>query len=721
MEELLDSFNEEQREAVTSTEGYVRVIAGAGSGKTRALSHRFAFLVQVMGVLPSHILCVTFTNKAANEMRQRIHLLTGDDDTGLINTFHGFCVHVLREDSNIVQYPKHFLVLDNSDIDAMLKVIYEERGLSLRDFTFSRARDMIEMRKTLRDPEYYRDVISMTSEELRRKYEKSTAKDDIIFYGYLFQQKKCFGLDYNDLIVFVLTIFEMSEEVRDKWQRRLEYIMIDEFQDIDPLQYKLMRVLCAYHRNLFVVGDPDQTIYTWRGAAVKYLLDFDQEFKPCQTIVMAKNYRSTPEILEVVNSLIDKNQERIKKELEPILPNGEKPLYFQGESPEKEAEWVAKKIGSMHAGGVRYRDMAILYRAHYVTRSIEDALLKAEIPYRIYSGVQFFDRAEIKDALSYLRLLVHRDDLAFVRVANIPKRNLGDRRMAFLRNYAEQNHCPQYEALERNIDQELFRSTKARELIKLVEELGAEVATKSVSETMRDILERSGYEMMLRTEGSQERLDNLAELRQAIYDFETTNGEESSAEAYLAQAALYTSRDADTKMADRVKLMTVHTAKGLEFPYVFLVALNEGNFPSKKTKSKEGMEEERRLAFVAMTRAERGLLLSSSGGIDYMGGARYASRFLLDIQKESLDYVVPRTERFEQEIRAYVKSQTPMEERKREEGEERLKEGDRVRHPILGEGEIVTIDRDNKAYEVKFDRVLTTRMVSFRVVMQKIN
>ena len=304
-------LNASQREAVETTEGFVRVIAGAGSGKTRALSHRFAYLVNELGILPGNILCVTFTNKAANEMRQRIHNLTGDNDTGYINTFHGFCVSVLQEDSYAVQYPKSFLVLDNSDIDSMLKIIYEERGLTLRDKTFSDARDMIEIQKLFRRPEYYLDMITMSLDTLHEKYMQASKTDDIIFYGYLYQEKKCFGLDYNDLIKFTLYIFEQNEEIKLKWQKRLEYIMIDEFQDIDGLQYSLMEVLCDHHKNLFIVGDPDQTIYTWRGADVKYLLDFDKQYPGTKTIMMMENYRSTPQILGAANSLIDRNRFRI--------------------------------------------------------------------------------------------------------------------------------------------------------------------------------------------------------------------------------------------------------------------------------------------------------------------------------------------------------------------------------------------------------------------------
>ena len=718
MEDILGKLNDEQREAVTATEGYVRVVAGAGSGKTRALSHRFAYLVGVMGVLPSHILCVTFSSKSANEMRQRIHALTGDNDTGYINTFHGFCVSILQEDSHVVQYPKSFLVLDNSDIDQMLKAIYAERGLSLRDMTFSAARDMIEIRKTITDKEYYRDLAAMTADELKAKYEASVKPRDIIFYGYLYQEKKCFGLDYNDLIVFSLHIFDEFPEIRLKWQKRLEYIMIDEFQDIDPLQYRLMEALCGYHRNLFVVGDPDQTIYTWRGASVRYLLDFDQKFSPCQTIVMARNYRSTPEILAAVNSLISKNAERIDKSLLPVLPEGEKPRYFQGRTSEEEAAWIADSITALHARGTPFADVAVLYRAHYVTRAIEDAFLKAEIPYTIFSGVQFFDRAEIKDALSYLRLVAYRDDLSFLRVANTPRRNIGDRRMAFLKTVAEENRISLYEALTRSLDADIFKGTQAADLVALVEDFGATYSSRPVSETLREILDASGYERMLRTEGSQTRLDNLAELRQSIFDYETSCGEECTLEHYLSHVALFTNRDAGP-VRDSVKLMTVHTAKGLEFPHVFLAAMNEGIFPSKKTDSRKGMEEERRLAFVAMTRAERSLALTSAGGRNFDGSPRYPSRFVFDIDRSCMDYVVEVRDELVKEVREYARLHDKFSEAGKTTAAARFQPGDRVRHPVLGDGEIISVDEEKSAYEIRFDRLPTPRVVSFRIALAR--
>ena len=618
LDQLLCQLNQKQLEAVTSTEGFIRVIAGAGSGKTRALSHRFAFLVNEIGILPGNILCVTFTNKAANEMRHRIHNLIADNDTGYINTFHGFCVSILQEDSHAVQYPKNFLVLDNQDIDSMLKIIYEERGLTLRHKTFSKARDMIEMYKLERYPNYYLDLITMSLDTLRQKYLRATDVNDIIFYGYLYQEKKCFGLDYNDLLKFSLYIFEKNKEIRLKWQKRLEYIMIDEFQDIDKIQYQLMKVLCGYHKNLFIVGDPDQTIYSWRGADINYLLNFDKAFPDVKTIMMNENYRSTPQILSVCNSLIDKNKNRMKKDLLPMCHSKNSVLYYHGDTSEEESDWIADQIIKLHKKDISYKDITILYRAHYVTRTLEETLLKKKIPYSIYSGIQFFERMEVKDALSYLRMITYKDDLSFLRIVNVPKRNIGKKRMEFLQAYVNAHHCSFYEALKECVEDPIFKGTDAKDFISLIDAFSVTYEQRTISEVLSDILDRSGYEEMLRTTGNQERLDNLAELKQAVYDYEISCGEEALLPDYLDHIALFTNSDV-TDDSDKVKLMTVHAAKGLEFPHVFLCALNEGIFPSKKTSTIEGMEEERRLAFVAMSRAMKSLFLSESHGKNFDG------------------------------------------------------------------------------------------------------
>ncbi len=712
MSSILDGLNEQQQQAVTATEGFIRVIAGAGSGKTRALSHRFAYLVNEIGIMPANILCVTFTNKSANEMKQRIRRLTGDNNSGYIGTFHSFCVSVLQEDINAVQYPKSFLVLDNADIDSMLKIIYEERGLTLRHMTFSQARDMIEIRKVFKIPEYYEYMIALPLAELHQIYLNAVEVEDIIFWGYLYQEKKCFGLDYNDLIKYVLHIFSTNEEIRLKWQRRLEYIMIDEYQDIDELQYRLMKVLCAYHKNLFIVGDPDQTIYTWRGAKVRYLLDFDQEFPNVRTIMMMQNYRSTPQIVSVANSLIANNQNRIKKDLFSMQPEGASVVYHHSPTSAMEAQWITAQIKELAGQGVKLSDITILYRAHYVTRKLEEIFLKAELPYKIYSGVQFFGRMEIKDTLSYLRMMVYKDDLSFLRVVNTPKRNIGERRLKFLQDYAARNQCSLYIALKRTIDDEIFKGTRAKRFIDLIERFSSDYHSVPISDFLSAVLDQSGYEAMLRTEGSQERLDNLAELKQSVYEYETSCGEECTLEDYLARVALLTNTDAAPDQ-NAVKMMTVHAAKGLEFSYVFLCSLEEGVFPSKKTATLEGMEEERRLAFVAITRAEKALFLTDAEGRNLDGSFRYPSRFIFNIDKTLLAYTNQLDDNLIYAANCNITSSEKMLESLA--SGPSFQPGDRIVHSIMGTGEVKDIDRDQAFYLIKFDDLATPRKISFKV------
>ena len=716
LDQLLCQLNQAQLEAVTSTEGFIRVIAGAGSGKTRALSHRFAFLVNEIGILPGNILCVTFTNKAANEMRHRIHNLIADNDTGYINTFHGFCVSILQEDSHAVQYPKNFLVLDNQDIDSMLKIIYEERGLTLRHKTFSKARDMIEMYKLERYPNYYLDLITMSLDTLRQKYLRATDVNDIIFYGYLYQEKKCFGLDYNDLLKFSLYIFEKNKEIRLKWQKRLEYIMIDEFQDIDKIQYQLMKVLCGYHKNLFIVGYPDQTIYSWRGADINYLLNFDKAFPDVKTIMMNENYRSTPQILSVCNSLIDKNKNRMKKDLLPMCHSKNSVLYYHGDTSEEESDWIADQIIKLHKKDISYKDITILYRAHYVTRTLEETLLKKKIPYSIYSGIQFFERMEVKDALSYLRMITYKDDLSFLRIVNVPKRNIGKKRMEFLQAYVNAHHCSFYEALKECVEDPIFKGTDAKDFISLIDAFSVTYEQRTISEVLSDILDRSGYEEMLRTTGNQERLDNLAELKQAVYDYEISCGEEALLPDYLDHIALFTNSDV-TDDSDKVKLMTVHAAKGLEFPHVFLCALNEGIFPSKKTSTIEGMEEERRLAFVAMSRAMKSLFLSESHGKNFDGSTRYPSRFILDIDQKFLEYVKKPEDTLIKETKNYIHYSNRYLDGYV--AEQTFQIGDKIIHNVFGQGRIKSILSDRNAYMIKFEQIETPRIISFRVPIKR--
>lgn len=710
--DILKDLNEEQLAAVETIDGCVRVIAGAGSGKTRALAHRFAFLVNEVGVMPSNIMCVTFTNKAANEMKKRIRRLIGDNDCGYVCTFHGFCVALLKEDGHYIHYPQSFVILDSEDTDAVLKDIYEENGFTLRDAPIARIKDHIGYCKCRKYPDYYKYLIESDMNKALERYKTELDTSDKIFWAFVYYQRRLLAIDYDDLINLSLFILSDNNEIRLKWQKRLEYIMVDEFQDIDVQQYSLVRILSAYHNNLFVVGDPDQTIYTWRGANIRFINDFDKEFKDTKTIILNKNYRSSTDILDVSNSLIKNNVERIPKELVSVKGRDIPVEYNHAKTSELEAKWIADTIKEIVKNGAQYSDIAILYRAHYLTRPIEEVFIKDKIVYTLYSGIQFYARKEIKDVLSYLRLAVYKDDLSFKRIVNVPKRNIGKAKMQIITKYALQNNCTLYSALVDLAESDVFKGSKAKEFVELIEKYSTEYRELSLIDFIARLLNDSGYEEYLRTEGEQDRLDNLAELKKSINDFEFTYGEELTAEDYLQSIALYTNADVKQN-ANSVKMMTIHTAKGLEFPYVFVAGMSEGIFPSKKTKDRAGMEEERRLAYVAFTRAEKGLYITDAEGYNIDGGFRYPSRFIFNIEKKCLKYINELDPALVGEANAFI-SQS---ERELDFDKNNLpfKAGDRIVHRIMGAGTILDVLLDENVYLIKFDKLTAEKRINIKV------
>ena len=701
--EYLKKLNPEQLEAATTTEGFVRVVAGAGSGKTRTLTARYLYLVEMLGISTANILCVTFTNKAASEMKKRIRLSLPDQDLGRITTFHGFCVGLLKEDCHVVQYPKTFLVLDEEDKEAMLRSVFEDLGINSKELTIQEAVDYIGWRKGGRG--YVKTLIDPDLDHLTELSRSATTLKDKVMYRYFYEQRKNYGLDFDDLVYFTLYILEHNREVREKWQQRLEYIMVDEFQDIDKDQYALADILSGYHKNLFVVGDPDQTIYTWRGADVKFILEFDSRHENVKTIYLNTNYRSAPQILAASNALIDKNRDRLKKQLTAVRPDRKKPLYFHAKTNAMEADWITANMRSLHEGGASYSSMGVLYRAHYVSRAVEESLIKNKIPYVLYSGVEFYKRKEIKDVICYLRMVYAGDDVSFLRTVNEPRRGVGRTRIAALKAHAEANRCTLYESLLKLLETESFRRSRAKDYVRLIEKYRAVYEGMDLTDLLSGILQDSGYERTLRESGEEERLDNLAELKQAIYEFQRKAGEEVSLGNYLDHAALFTNMDQQTK-AQAVKLMTVHSAKGLEFPYVFLCGLSEGIFPGKRANTREKLEEERRLAYVAFTRAMDRLYLSDSAGTNYDGSFRYPSRFLFNAEQENVDYAVPLDPDLMENARKKIRETEDLEPRK-EVPPEFL--GKRVLHPVFGEGTIIGKPRDQEGYIIQFDSVVTPR------------
>jgi len=705
LEQIMEGLNPRQKEAVQTTEGYVRVVAGAGSGKTKTLTQRFLYLVEALGISTASILCVTFTNKAAAEMKKRIRRTLPDRDLGRITTFHGFCVNLLKEDCHVAQYPSTFIVLDEEDKAAILKTVFEDLHITSKEMTVKEAIDYIGWRKGGRG--YVQTLIDMDLDRLRGLEDTANTLKDKVLYRYFYEQRKCYGLDFDDIVYFALYILKQDRSVREKWQKRLEYIMVDEFQDIDKDLYELAEILSGHHKNLFVVGDPDQTIYTWRGADVNFILEFASKHPGTKTILLDTNYRSTPDILAASNRLIQHNRNRMEKNLSAVRPSLKKPLYYHAKTQPLEASWIASQVKKLSAEGMETNKMAVLYRAHHVSRAIEEAFIREKIPYVLYSGVEFYKRKEIKDVLCYLRMVAAGDDMAFLRTVNEPRRGVGRTRISYLKDYAAMRNLSLYDALLENLDTDLFRRSRAVEYARMIEKYRAIYQSMDLTDLLAGVLSDSGYEAMLRLSGEEDRLDNLAELKQAIYDYEARAGELVTLEGYLAHAALFTNMDTVEKAA-AVKLMTVHAAKGLEFPAVFLCGLSEGIFPTKRANTREKLEEERRLCYVAFTRAEDRLFLSDAAGFGYDGVSRCPSRFLFNAGAEHVDYVEPLDpalmEEAKRQITEELEAPKPMP----------FPPKSRVRHKIFGEGTVLM--QGEGGIVVQFDNIVTPRTISPEVL-----
>ena len=561
--QLFENLNEKQRAAVEETEGYVRVAAGAGSGKTKVLTCRYVYIAKMLGVAPEHILSVTFTNKAAWEMKKRIRAFMPDEDGGWILTFHSACHKILKYEIANLSYPSNFMVLDEEDQKTILQRIYAENGLTLRNFPFKKCLDAIEVYKSQSDY-----VPFLTDPKRQTPAPDLPCADDknsmhFVILKYLENQRKNFFLDFADLIQFVLFLFEKDAAILEKWANKFEYIQIDEFQDVSGEQYKLARLLASRHKNLFIVGDPDQTIYSWRGADVRFFNGFDKMFEGAKTIVLDTNYRSVPEILAACNSLISRNADRLEKTLKAARKSGVRPKYFHARSRIEESDFIAQEIARLHEAGVPLSDVAVLYRGNYMSRAVEEALVRKKIPYVIYSGVAFYQRKEIKDALAYLRLCVFGDDLSFLRTVNVPPRGIGKTRLSALQNYAAENSGTLLGALRAHLSHPLFKNTKAAQFVAAIDEGAAFLQAHDIADALDFILQKSGYTEYMMLCGNQDRLDNLNELKASVRDFVDSAGEEVKAEDYLNGISLISNADAEEKK-DCVKLMTVHTAKGLE-------------------------------------------------------------------------------------------------------------------------------------------------------------
>lgn len=708
MSHYLDSLYTEQTQAVTTTEGPVRIIAGAGTGKTRALTARFCYIADMLGVAPASVLCVTFTNKAAAEMRLRIKKTLGDFDLSYICTFHSFCVRLLKEDIHVMNFPAQFAILDEEDRNELLLKVYADMGLTLKDMPLRVSVSYIEKRKS--DPDGYVPLFTaLDNEALLARGMHNADRLEEIFLRMVYEQKKNYALDFDDIINFAAHILIHHRSILRKWQQRMQYVMVDEFQDVSPRQYEIARLISDQHRNLFIVGDPDQTIYSWRGADVNLLLSFDRLYPDSTTIVLDQNYRSTPQILAVSNSLIEHNTRRYPKQLKALRGAGPEPKLYHAASERDEAAWTARTIAALIRRGVPAADIAILYRAHYVSRSIEEALMRKEIPHRIYSGTPFYGRQEIKDVIAYLRMLTAGDDIAFRRTVNNPSRGLGRKRIAFIAEAAENAGTTMYRALVDNLQHPLLAKTKAGQYVRAIESCRAIAGSLSLGDLMQKMLDLSGYEQHLRNLSHWERLDNLAELKRAIE--EAGHDDDETLDQFLARVALTTAIDGRAGADNAVTLMTVHTAKGMEFRHVFVVGLDEGIFPSRRSASPDDIEEERRLAYVALTRAKDALYLSDADGFNHDSSAKSPSRFIYEAGPDKMEILRPLP---------------PMElppdipdEPKRVQA--RFLSGDMVEHPVFGRGLIIEVDFRNQTYIIQFNKLPTIRSLRFAAPLNPVD
>lgn len=638
----LRGLNEKQLEAVKATEGKVRIIAGAGSGKTRVLAYRYAFLVDELGIDPGNILCLTFTNKAAQEMRNRINRLIGADHASdFICTIHSFCVKFLREEIFRLGYPKTFQILDEEDMKAIAKEAHEENGLDRKESTVERFLKSFYKIKSYSGGSYISGYLLPDAQEdidpatLLFIHNNCQEKTYDLFKSTLLRQRKYLSLDFEDLIYFTIYILNNFPDVRTKWQKKMNYVMVDEVQDCNSCDWVIYETLSALHGNLFLVGDPDQTIYEWRGA---YLEKF-VEFKAQTDIIMAQNYRSTSTILDAANSIIENNDLRVSKDLFTQNDFGERITHFHGKDERHEADWISRQILTLKKHGSEFSDFAVLVRSAYLTRSIEQSFMRNKIDYVIWGGVRFFERTEIKDALSYLRLIAFDDDMAFKRIANVPSRKLGHKSMEQIMLDAEEKGCSLMESLRQLSGTKTFAKEAVHKFIELIDTARTLAKDMTISNLLEFILANSGLNELYRTDEEEERLENLNELVQSIKTYEQDHKEdEISLETYLQDIALYTNLDND-RSKNHVKVMTIHQSKGLEFPHVFIAGLSDGIMPNKRSvreRKKKAMEEERRLMYVAVTRAENRLFLTESEGYSVQGGfEKVPSRFLREI-KENL-------------------------------------------------------------------------------------
>lgn len=628
-------LNSSQFKAATCDLGPVLVVAGAGTGKTRVLIARILYLLQEFKLNPNQILAITFTNKAANELKARIGTYFEKVNFHWINTFHAFCLKVLRYEINELGFRSSFSIIDDIDKKSCFEQLYIQTNASKEVMKVSDAINYIDKckSKNLSINEFIEHY------KINEKLSVNQCQQlKMLYSSYNAYLKEVNTLDFNDLLNFTYKIFTSNKEILEKWANTFEYILVDEFQDTDSIQYEIVSLLAKNHKNIFVVGDPDQSIYSWRGANPKMIDIFADDFNNCQVYKLEENYRSTTQILNVANDIISHNNSKYFKNL---YSDKRGPLvrYHLSNSQDAESSWIIQKIKELVRSNVKYGEITLLYRSNFLTRNVEQALINARIPYYVYGAIKFYQRKEIKDLIAYLKVIDNKDEVSLWRVINSPSRKVSEKSIEKIIDYANQNRISKFEALKHVQNIGIYKPAvpNVLDLYYLIQEF--ENKELSISETLKKVIAKTKYLDQFDETFEQDRIQNINELITSIEKFEDEYPEKTLND-FLQEIQLYMSADDETKR-DQVNLMTVHMAKGLEFNYVIIFGLIENIFPSTRVDSESDLpakiEEERRIMYVAVTRAKKELCLTSSRGLNYDNTAKSPSRFIAEINPENLE------------------------------------------------------------------------------------
>ena len=739
---IYDTLNAEQREAVFHTEGPLLILAGAGSGKTRVLTHRIAYLIEEKGINPWNILAITFTNKAAGEMRERVDDIVGFGSESIwVSTFHSTCVRILRRHIDRLGYDNNFTIYDSDDQKTLMKDVCKLLQIDTKTY---RERTILSAISSAKD-----EMITPEEYELNAYGDFSKKKIAEAYKEYERQLKANNALDFDDLLVKTVQLFQTQPEILEYYQDRFRYIMVDEYQDTNTVQFKLISLLAAKYKNLCVVGDDDQSIYKFRGANIQNILSFEKEFEHTKVIKLEQNYRSTSTILDAANAVIKNNVGRKAKSLWTENGEGEKIQFRQFDTAYDEAEYIVGDIRErVDNGKAAYCDHAVLYRTNAQSRLFEEKMITANIPYKIVGGVNFYARKEIKDLLAYLKTIDNgKDDLAVRRIINVPKRGIGLTTVNRITEAAQQRGISFYEALcSADLVPGLGRSiSKLESFAAMIEYFRKEAEHLSITELMEEILTETGYVEELKAEGEEEaeaRLQNIDEFLNKIAAYEESCEEElPTLSGFLEEVALVADIDSLDEESDYVVLMTLHSAKGLEFPYVYLAGMEDGIFPSYMTITADDpteIEEERRLCYVGITRAKKELAMTCARRRMIRGETQYnkMSRFLKEVPPQLLSTgkIVEKEELELPKQNAYVQAKQsfqakpfiiskPVQQFGVKSGEGlSYGVGDRVRHMKFGEGTVTAITEGGRDYEVSvdFDSAGTKKMFASFAKLQKV-